>query len=110
MTDTKWLRIGSEIGSLIGGLVLEGERALVVVGAARLDVALEELLKKVLRHHPGGSDNLFDPDRPLGTFSSKISLCYRMGLLDHDFERALNLVRKIRNDFAHSLGSPSLSE
>lgn len=32
-----------------------------------------------------------------------------MGLIDNDFEHALQLVRKIRNDFAHQLEEESLS-
>ena len=102
--------VGQEIGVLICSLAREGERSAVVVGAARLDVALERFLKRVMHHHPGGSDNLFDPDRPLGTFSAKIALAYRLGLLDRDLEHAIQLVRKIRNEFAHSVTSASLSE
>jgi hypothetical protein len=67
------LRIASEIVDFISGLANEGERILVIGGAARLDVALEKLLKAVLEPQPNpkGSDNLFDPDRPLGRFPLK---------------------------------------
>lgn len=95
---------------MVSGLMAEGERAAVVVGAARLDLALERLLKSVMHHHPGGTDNLFDPDRPLGTFSSKIALAYRLGLISREVELSCQLVRRIRNDFAHSVGAASLSE
>ena len=67
-----------ETQALVLGLMKEGERAAVVVGAARLDLALEHMLKRVMRQHPGGQDNLFDPDRPLGTFSAKIGLAFRL--------------------------------
>jgi len=73
-------------------------------------VALERLLKSVTRHVPGGRDDLFDPDRPLGTFSAKIALAYRLGLLEDHVEKALHLVRKVRNDFAHAITEVSLSE
>jgi hypothetical protein len=102
--------IGKEVGALIGGLAQEGQRSTVIVGAARLDIALERLLKGIMAHHPGESDNLFHPDRPLGTFSAKIALCYRLGLIDRDVERSLQLIRKIRNDFAHSITTANLSE
>jgi hypothetical protein len=88
----------------------EGERSAVVLGAARLDLALERVVKKVTTHHPGGSDNLFDPDRPLGTFAAKIALTFRLGLIGQDMERALQLVRRIRNEFAHAAEKASLSE
>jgi hypothetical protein len=84
------------------GLAEESDRSAVILGAARLDLAIGRLLKQVMHHHPGGSDNLFDQDRPLGTFSAKIALSHRLGLFDHDLEHALQMARRLRNDFAHS--------
>ena len=99
-----------ELMCFIVDLAEEGERALVIGGAARIDVVLERLLKAVLKPHPGGDDNLFDPDRPLGSFSAKISLAWRMGLLDAETEKSLQMIRKIRNDFAHAETRISLSD
>lgn len=103
-------RLIQETSSFVEGLAQEGERAAVVLGAARLDVALERFLKRLMHHNPGGSDNLFDPDRPLGSFSAKIALSYRLGAIDTNFEHALQMVRKIRNSFAHSAAISNLSE
>ena len=108
--DKAAVAVGQEITRLVVGLVLEGQRALVIAGAARLDLALENVLKHSMRHHPGGSDNLFDPDRPLGSFAAKIALCHRLGLVSDEVEHALQLVRRIRNEFAHSVGTAGLSE
>lgn len=94
---------------LVKSLLDESERASVILAAARLDVDLERLLKHVLHHHPGGSDPLFEGDRMLGTFSAKIALAYRLGLISPELEHALQMVRKIRNDFAHQLDSETLS-
>jgi DNA-binding MltR family transcriptional regulator len=85
-------------------------RALVLIAAARLDTELENTLKSVLVRNPNGQDNLFDPDRPLGSFSAKISLCHRLGIIDDEFHSALQVVRKIRNDFAHSVVFMALSD
>jgi hypothetical protein len=49
------------------------------------------------------SDPLFDSDRPLGTFSAKIALAYRLELIDAELQQAITAIRKIRNDFAHSM-------
>lgn len=103
-------RLIQETTNFVVGLAREGERAAVVLGAARLDVSLERLLKKLMHPHPGGSDNLFDSDRPLGSFSAKIALAYRLGVIDRNFEHALQMIRKIRNAFAHSINVASLSE
>jgi hypothetical protein len=102
--------MGKQTATLVASLALEGQRALVIAGAARLDLALERLLKRAMRPLAGGSDNLFDVDRPLGTFAAKIALAHRLNLINDDVEHALQLVRRIRNDFAHSEGSASLSE
>lgn len=98
-----------DIFGLTASLTKESERASVIIAGARLDVDLERLIKHVLQKHPGGTDPLFDSDRALGTFSAKIALSYRLGIVDGDFEHALQLVRKIRNDFAHQLEEESLS-
>jgi hypothetical protein len=103
-------RLIQETTSFVFGLLREGERAAVVLGAARLDVSLERLLKKLMHPHPGGSDNLFDTERPLSSFSAKIALAYRLGVIDRNFEHALQMVRKIRNAFAHSIDVASLSD
>ena len=92
------------------GLAEESDRSAVILGAARLDLALERLLKQVMHHHPGGNDNLFDPDRPLGSFSAKIALSYRLGLIDHDLEHSLQITRRLRNDFAHSADKAYLAD
>ncbi len=100
----------NEAGNITAQLLKEGGRGAVLLGAARLDLALEKLLKATMNPHTGGEDNLFDPDRPLGTFSAKIALCYRLGLIDKQVEHALQMIRKVRNDFAHSFEDASLAD
>jgi hypothetical protein len=100
----------AEAASFARSLAGESERAAVVLGAAKLDSLLELLLKRCLLPCPGGKDDLLDTERPLGTFSAKISAAYRLGLIDKDFEYALQAVRKIRNSFAHSIENETLSK
>lgn len=99
-----------ETTHFVEGLAKEGERAAVVLGAARLDISLKHILKKLMHPPSGGSDNLFDSSHALSTFSAKIALAYRLGVIDKNFEHALQMIRKIRNAFAHSIGVASLSE
>jgi hypothetical protein len=107
--DAESLALVKDIAGFMGCLVRETERATVILAAARVDVDLEVLLKRVLHPHPGGADSLFDSDRALGTLSAKIDIAYRLGILSRDFEHALQMLRKIRNDFAHTLEHESLS-
>lgn len=100
---------GAEASAFIRSLVAESERAAVVLGAAKLDSLLDLLLRRSFLPCAGGRDDLLDTERPLGTFSAKISIAYRLGLIDKDFEYALQVIRKIRNSFAHSIENERLS-
>lgn len=94
----------------VADLATEGERSAVIVGAAQLDNALEQYLLIVLQPQPGGDDKLFGENGVLRNTYAKINIAYRLGIINADVERALQLVRRIRNDFAHSMESASLSE
>lgn len=109
MTETEIVALLKDMFKLMNSLIKESERATAIIAGARLDVDLERLLKHILVSHAGGSDPLFDSDRVIGTFSAKIALSYRIGLIDAGFEHALQLVRKIRNDFADQLDEESFS-
>jgi hypothetical protein len=87
----------------------ESDRACVILGAARLDVLLKRLLHGFLRPSTSSNDELLDGDSPLGTFSSRIHASHRLGLIDSELVRALNLIRRIRNEFAHEASTVSLS-
>ncbi|MFM7267215.1 MAG: DUF4145 domain-containing protein [Cyanobium sp.] len=91
-------------------MMAERGRGLVLVGAARLDLALEHLLKAVMAPSPGPDDKLFTADRSLGSYGAKITLAARLGLIEPPIEQALHAIRSVRNDFAHSAGEPTLAE
>lgn len=100
----------AEVATFRRSLATESERAAVVLGAAKLDSLLELLLKRCLLPCSGGKDDLLDTERPLGTFSARISVAYRLGLIDKDFEYSLQVIRKIRNSFAHSIENETLAK
>lgn len=88
----------------------ERGRGAVLVGVARVDAALEHLLQAVMTPTTAKGDGLFLPERPLGSIGAKVALASRLGLIDGPVERALNVLRKLRNAFAHSAESASLSD
>ena len=88
----------------------ERGRGAVLVGVARVDVALERLLQSVLLPAPGPTDGFFQPDRPLGSFGARITLAARMGLIDQPVEQALQTLRRVRNGFAHSTTTATLAD
>ncbi len=86
----------------------ESDRAAIILGAAKLDIQLYQLLTKYFIPAASGTDELFDGDSPLSSFSAKINISSRLGLIDKNFARALHLIRKIRNSFAHEISGVSL--
>lgn len=77
----------------------ESDRACAVLGAALLDAKLEELFRQRLRSF---QDELLDSARPLGSFSTKIKLACALVWISDDARHDLDVVRDIRNNFAHS--------
>jgi len=47
-------------------------------------------------------DSIFENTAPLATFSAKIDIGFCLGLYGEQTRRCLHLIRKIRNEFAHS--------
>jgi hypothetical protein len=88
----------------------ESERAAVILIGARLDYLLGHLLSEFLLPNTGSGDELLGSERALGTFGSRIHAAYRLGLIDADFARALNIFRRLRNDFAHETAGRTLNE
>jgi hypothetical protein len=88
---------------LISEFKNESDRAAVILGAAKLDYLLYQILYKFLLPNVGSRDELLDGDSPLATFSSRINMCHRLGIIDAEFARALHLLRRIRNAFAHEM-------
>jgi hypothetical protein len=88
----------------------ERGRGAVLVGVARVDAALESMLQAVMAPGPSKGDGLFQPERPLGSLGAKVALAHRLGLIDDAVERALGVLRRLRNAFAHSAESASLTD
>ncbi len=82
----------------------ESDRAAVIISASMLERALETLLRSYLIPVSGSSDSLFDGAySPISSFSAKIDLSYRSGLISNRFARDLHIIRRIRNEFAHDV-------
>jgi DNA-binding MltR family transcriptional regulator len=89
----------------------ESDRACVIIAATVLEQLLRDLLVAHLLPVTSSDDALFDiPNAPLATFSSRITVAHRLGLISTRFARDLHLVRKIRNDFAHSIQGCSFDD
>ncbi|MBA7585148.1 hypothetical protein ES708_27118 [subsurface metagenome] len=97
------------LDSFIKGLENEGDRATVILVASKLELILSQILQKYLIPVPDSEDGLLANGRPLSTFSARIHMAHRLGLIDNLFSRSLHLIRKIRNDFAHEVEGCTLN-
>lgn len=88
------------------------DRSCVIVAAAYIDELLEYLLKNFLYSPSSEKEDkdLFSGYGPLSSFSSKILLSYRLGLISNYEYKTLQIIRKIRNTFAHDISKESLLE
>jgi hypothetical protein len=87
----------------------ESDRAAVILAAAKIDLLLYQILSKFFLPSTSSRDELLNGDAPLGTFSSRINAVHRLGLIAADLTRALYLLRRIRNSFAHEFSGISLN-
>lgn len=80
------------------------DRARAVMLGAVAENALTIFVKYAARQALNSDDKrqLFDFNGPLGTFSSKILVAYAFNLFGPDTRHDLDLIRILRNEFAHS--------
>ncbi|MFI5144310.1 MAG: MltR family transcriptional regulator [Ignavibacteria bacterium] len=83
-------------------LAKESDRGCALLASSYIDYLLTRLLEKKLIGSKTHKKQLFLPNGPLGSFSSKILLCYSMGLIAKNTMNDINIIRKIRNEFGHS--------
>jgi len=92
----------------------ESDRGAALLAAAYLEGTLEQALRRCLVRDELG-DMLFDESGgPLGTLAAKLKLGRALGVIPELIFRDLELIRSIRNDFAHhpdrlTFDTPSVS-
>jgi mannitol operon repressor len=80
----------------------ESDRGAALVGAAIIDERLVETLRAFMVSNKAASSLLDGGNAPLGTFSSRIDAAFALALIDAEEHRECHIIRKIRNEFAHS--------
>lgn len=81
----------------------ETERGAVLSATAYIDHLLERTLAAFLIANDSGFNLTNGFNAPLGTFSARIAACHAMGLISEQEFKECNLLRKIRNRFAHEI-------
>ena len=97
-------------GDLSSQLGKETDRGAALVGAAFLENLLGALVEDfLLEDHKTTKKLLKGPLAPLGGFYSRIIASYSLGLISEDEMHDLDIIREVRNDFAHKAKSMSFS-
>jgi len=74
-----------------------------ILGAVMVEHELEQLLRSKLKHKDDTTWAMLTADNgPLNSFYSKIAMGYALGIYNKGMHGDLNIVRNIRNAFAHS--------
>lgn len=86
-------------------LAQESDRGCVIIGASFLEYQLELLIRAICRNDEESVKQVVDPlfkgYAPFATFSAKIKAAFALRLISSELKNQLDLIRKIRNDFAH---------
>ena len=111
-----------DLVTILGQIYKGDDRATAIVGAAFVDDALEQVLrllfKETERHDIDKLPNeknaieksflkvandLFAPDRSLGSFRAKIDLSFALGVIGYGAFSDFTIIKDIRNLFAHHM-------
>jgi len=91
-----------EVNAMTVELNKESDRGAVLVGVAYLDELLTRLFRKKMLLSKKLSEELLEGFGPLSGLSARTKVAYALGWIGPETYRELNLLRAIRNDFAHS--------
>jgi hypothetical protein len=79
----------------------ETDRGAALVGAALIDLRLSDTLRAFMVSASAAADLLDGGTAALGPFSARIKAAFALGLIDDHERGECDLIRKIRNEFAH---------
>ena len=96
-----------DINAVVKSIFQESPKAAVIVLTAELDLALRDILEEYFLPQNSISRkygaSLFGPDEPAGTFSARIELAFRLGLIPEWCQEELHIIRRIRNEISHGV-------
>lgn len=81
----------------------ETERGAALAAAAFLDDLLGRVISNFLISNDSGHALMDGFNAPFGTLSARIAACHAMGLISDIEFRECEIVRKVRNEFAHKV-------
>jgi DNA-binding MltR family transcriptional regulator len=95
----------NEISVVIADVKAESDRGLVILSATGIEDILEWAITAKMPNliiDEAFRPQLFGPEKPLGSFSSKIAMAYALGIIDKPTRGRIDLIREMRNACAHA--------
>lgn len=93
----------SEFQEFFEDLNKETDRGAALSTTAFIDSLLEQILAAFLVSNKSAHELISAFNSPLGTLSARIQACHAMGLISDLEFKECNILRKIRNEFAHNV-------
>jgi DNA-binding MltR family transcriptional regulator len=93
--------LSADVTRMVEDFDRETDRGVALLAVAFLDDVLDVMLRAVMVDEPEVVNRLMGTGRALESFGSRTHLAYCLGLLGRDVYHDVNLIREVRNDFAH---------
>lgn len=113
LADVEPIKMPSYLGEIIAKVSMKGQespRAFIMIVAAYADDLLTKLLQRSMVVSNGDEDDLFDANAALYHMGPKVTLAYRMGLISAELRWLLNMIRRLRDECAHSHDTRTFAE
>jgi mannitol operon repressor len=91
------------IGPWLKALIEESDRGKVLISTGLIEEQLKTALLAFMRDVQSAAELFEGPAAPLGTFSSRVEMCFVLGLITDDEHHDLTFIQPIRDDFAHRI-------
>jgi hypothetical protein len=82
---------------------MANDRGAAILLAVHLEDALEYAIIKRLKIAPKSFGDLFGYDSPMGSFYNKVKVAHAIGMITDETRSNLDVIRAIRNAFAHAI-------
>jgi DNA-binding MltR family transcriptional regulator len=93
------------------------DRPAVILQASNADDIVRRVLRAKMRRNlsKDAADRIFEGNGPLANFSNRVAIAHALGLIGNVFRHDLDLIRELRNGFAHvrlpmTLETPQIAE
>ncbi|MEJ8568860.1 hypothetical protein [Elongatibacter sediminis] len=81
----------------------ESHRGQVLISSSYLEEQLGQMLQAFFLKSPKAKKLVEGGYAPLQSFSARITTCFLLGLISEDERHDLDLIRDVRNEFAHKI-------